>query len=85
MKYCIACVHLDLMPGYQGAGGGTYTGPGVHFDPELLCAKKHWGKELGGYGGISIVDIEKEMRRAETCPDFEMRTETNYWPRKKRR
>lgn len=71
MKYCIACKHLDLMPGYQGAGGGTYTGPGSYFDPELLCAKKHWGGSIAGeYGGLKIVDIERAMRLAETCTDF---------------
>ena len=76
MKYCIGCKHLDLMPGYTGAGGGTYTGPGSHFDPRLLCSKEHWDYDItdSDYGqGANIVDIEKEMRRAESCPDYEER------------
>jgi hypothetical protein len=81
MKYCIGCIHLDLMPGYEGAGGGTYTGPGSHFPPELLCGKKHWKFEIEDEGdytpGSSIVNIEKEMRRAETCPDFQQRVDPN--------
>ena len=75
MKYCIGCKHLDLMPGYQGAGGGTYTGPGTYFEPELLCAKKHWQLTMPGeYSSVGILDIEREMKRAETCPDFSERT-----------
>lgn len=72
MKYCIGCEHLDLMPGYTGSGGGTYTGPGSHYDPELLCKKKHWEYSIPD-DSASIVDIEREMRRAETCPDFKER------------
>jgi hypothetical protein len=75
MKYCIGCIHLDLMPGFQGSGGGTYTGPGSYFDPELLCEKKHWERTLSGEEGENMaVDIEREMRRAETCPDYKERS-----------
>lgn len=75
MKYCIACKHLDLMPGYQGCGGGTYTGPGSHFPPEMLCKMKHWQLTMPDeYSSVGIVDIEREMTRAETCPDFSQRT-----------
>jgi hypothetical protein len=73
MRYCIGCKHLDLMPGYEGEGGGTYTGPGCHVSPELLCKKNHWEYTIvDDYA--KIVDIEEEMRRAETCPDFEERS-----------
>jgi len=83
MKYCIGCVHLDLMPGYEGTGGGTYTGPGCHFPPELLCRKGHWEAEKNAsYGDhglpiadhVEIVDIERSMSKAETCPDFDERS-----------
>lgn len=82
MKYCIGCKHLDLMPGYEGAGGGTYTGPGTYFPPELLCKKGHWkperfaGEESGLCieGDISILDIEQAMAQAETCKDFKERS-----------
>lgn len=72
MKYCVGCVHCDLMPGYQGSGGNTYTGPGHHFDPELLCKKEHWKLEMDEDTGI--VDIEQAMAIAETCSDFEERS-----------
>lgn len=73
MKYCIGCIHCDLMPGYQGEGGGTYTGPGSHFEPNLLCKKEHWEYSIEDDDENQIVDIEREMRRAESCPDFEER------------
>jgi len=79
IRYCVGCIHCDLMPGYQGAGGGTYTGPGTHFAPELLCKKEHWKYEIQDEDGYphaaSIVDIEREMRRAEACPDYNERDE----------
>ena len=81
MKYCIGCVHCDLMPGYQGCGGGSHTGPGHYFDPALVCSKDHWLLTIAGEdGGSGIIDIEMEMRRAETCPDYEERcdAETDF-------
>lgn len=76
MKYCIGCIHLDLMPGYEGQGGGTYTGPGSHFAPELLCGMHHWQRDIADDTENQIVDIEREMRRAETCPDYAERDTT---------
>jgi len=64
------------MPGYTGCGGGTYTGPGSHFAPELLCKKQHWQYSIED-DDAKIVDIEKEMSKAETCPDFSERTSSS--------
>lgn len=76
MKYCIGCVYLDLMPGYQGEGGGSWTGPGCIYDPKLMCAKGHWDLTIANQdtgGPTHILDIETEMRRAETCKDYKER------------
>lgn len=83
MKYCIGCCLLNFFPGEEGQVYSEYTS-----DPstpaQFACAKKHWAEQLEG--STNVVDIERAMAKAETCPDYWERSDptssSNYSPDK---
>lgn len=71
MKYCLGCEFLryhDPEPGYST----EYTADIGKQDAALACQLGHWRHEFDCCANVETV--ERAMRKAETCKDYEERS-----------
>lgn len=60
IKICFFCKHCHYKAGFAYSELTWNSG-------EMWCDKEHWAL----YGDhLDLVDVGKELARAETCPDF---------------
>ena len=70
-RYCIGCERLQYTA-KRMAAGGTYTGAYTAADASMSCKEGHWKSYLSEYDG-GMLDLERAMEHAATCPDFKER------------
>lgn len=70
-RYCIGCIHFRLEPRDPGYMGSEDTGRYGESETQVLCAKNHWGAEMGQ--DATLEEFRGYMEKATDCPDFKER------------
>ena len=70
VRLCMGCVHIEYEEGASYAYSSYTQGKDSNY---WRCKRKHWQQNADYMSGTEYSELEENLLRANTCPDFEER------------